>query len=122
MGLSSKNKEETFDNIVTFTNLLQNQFSTNIKVFRSDNGTEFLNKRINLFCNDKGITHQTSCVYSPQQNGVVERKHRHILNISRSLLFEAGLPLKLVLGRCCSHFSFLNKQDAYLCSLGSISI
>jgi transposase InsO family protein len=47
--------------------------------------TEFLFK--------KGIVHQTSYPYTPQQNGAVERKHRHLLSVARSLLFQGGLPL-----------------------------
>lgn len=58
---------------------------------RSDNGTEFL--VLSSYFKDKGIVHQTSCVNTPQQNGRVERKHRHILNVARALLFQASLPV-----------------------------
>ncbi|KAJ0853260.1 putative RNA-directed DNA polymerase [Helianthus annuus] len=64
------------------------------EVFRSDNGTEFVNSKMSDFCKSKGILHQTSCSYTPQQNGVVERKHRHLLNTARALMFQSNLPLK----------------------------
>ncbi|XP_076915559.1 uncharacterized protein LOC143574955 [Bidens hawaiensis] len=69
------------------------KFSQNIKVVRSDNGTEFVNNQTKNFFKDNGVLHQTSCTYSPQQNGVVERKHRHLLNVARSLPFQGGIPL-----------------------------
>lgn len=72
---------------------VQNQFSTTIKVFRSDNGSEFLNVSLSNILSSLGIIHQRSCVYTPQQNGKVERKHRHLLNTARALRFHASLPL-----------------------------
>lgn len=60
----------------------------------SDNGTEFVNNQMSCFCFENGVIHQTTCVYTPQQNRVVERKHMHILNVARSLLFQSGVPIK----------------------------
>lgn len=59
---------------------------------RSDNGTEFM--VLLSYFKKLGIVHQTSCVNTPQQNGRVERKHMHILNVARAILFQANLPVK----------------------------
>lgn len=82
-----KSKTEVLENIESFCNLLLNQFKVNVKTFRSDNGSEFVNQNMSNFLSHRGIIHQTSCSYTPQQNGVVERKHRHLLNVARSLTF-----------------------------------
>ncbi|GKD09074.1 retrovirus-related pol polyprotein from transposon TNT 1-94 [Tanacetum coccineum] len=47
----------------------------------------------NMF-NDLGIVHQTSYGHTPQQNGITERKHRRLLNVARSLMFQGGIPLR----------------------------
>lgn len=68
------------------------QFDKKVKTVRTDNGTEFTCMR--SYFAENGITHHTSCVDTPQQNGRVERKHRHILNVARALLFQAQLPTR----------------------------
>jgi hypothetical protein len=86
-----KHKSETRSKLIGFINLIETQYNTKIKVIRSDNGVEFL---MPDFYSSKGILHQRSCVETPQQNGRVERKHQHLLNVARALLFHSHLPKK----------------------------
>ncbi|KAL0368437.1 UNVERIFIED_CONTAM: hypothetical protein Scaly_1062600 [Sesamum calycinum] len=67
------------------------QFDKYIKVVRSDNVTGFTTLR--TYFEEIGIEFQTSCVDTPQQNGRVEHKRRHILNMGRALRFQANPPL-----------------------------
>lgn len=76
-----------------FIVFIQKQFKTTIKAIRMDNGTEFCNNFIDSFQKSFGIIHQLSFVYTPQRNGLVERKHRHLLNCARALRFHASLPI-----------------------------
>jgi len=77
------------------------QFNAKVKTMRSDNALELgLNREATAYFLSKGIIHQTSCVATPQQNGVVGRKHKHLLETSRALLFHSGLPLKYWGGVC----------------------
>lgn len=78
----------------SFVNMVETQFNKKVKQVRTDNGLEFQSKEMMNFYNEKGIILQTTCPYTPQQNGVVERKHRYILEMARALRFHAGLPLK----------------------------
>lgn len=89
-----KTKDEVFDVFCSFIHLISNQFGIKIKTVRSDNGTEFVNKKMSGMFSDLGIIHQTSCTHTPQQNGIAERKHRHLLNVARSLMFQGGIPLR----------------------------
>ena len=78
--------------IRNFITMIERQFSQKVKRIRSDNGTEFT--CLTRFFQEQGIIHETSCVHTPQQNGRVERKHRHIFNIVRALRFQASLPIE----------------------------
>jgi hypothetical protein len=66
----------------------QNEFGLRIKKIRSDNGTEFKNSQIEGFIEDEGIKHKFTSPYTPQQNGVVQRKNRTLLDMARTMLDE----------------------------------
>lgn len=70
----------------------ERKFGKSVKIIRSDNGTEFM--CLTSYFQECDIIYQTSCVDTPQKNGRVERKHRHILNVARACLFQSHLPIK----------------------------
>lgn len=72
--------------------MTERQFQQKVLTARSDNESEFL--CLSDFFQKNGINHETSCVGILQQNGRVERKHRHILNVGRALRFQANLPIE----------------------------
>ena len=91
-------KSEVRTVLPNFCTMVHWQFGKLVKIVRSDNGSEFL--CLSHYFRENCILHQTSCVATPQQNGRVERKHKHILNVSRSLLFQSNLPTKFWGGKC----------------------
>jgi hypothetical protein len=86
-----QHKSQTKSLIQAFFNLVQTQFKSKVKCLRSDNGLEF---KMDDFFSAQGTIHHLSCVETPQQNAIVERKHQHLLNVARSLRFQSHLPLK----------------------------
>jgi transposase InsO family protein len=64
----------------------QNEFELKIKKVRSDNGTELKNTGVEEFLGEEGIKHEFSVPYTPQQNGVVERKNRTLIEAARIML------------------------------------
>ena len=87
-----KHKSETQATVIDFANEVQRCFEKTIKAIRSDNGTEFKNYTLDEFLSDEGIKHQYSTPYTPQQNGVAERKNRTLMDVARTMLAEFKSP------------------------------
>ena len=84
-------KDETFNNLMILFRKLENLYHLPIRRIRSDNETEFKNARMTEFCNDKGVLHEFSAPYTPQQNGVAERKNRTLIETARTMLVDSKL-------------------------------
>ncbi|XP_074297003.1 uncharacterized protein LOC141627673 [Silene latifolia] len=88
-------KSNAFGFIKSFIPMVQTQFDKKVKIIRSDKAFKLGTSDITAkFLVDNGILHQTSCFHTPQQNGVVERKHKHLLETARALKFQSNLPTK----------------------------
>jgi len=85
-----QNKTRVSSTIIHFPHMVQTQFHANITMVRSDNSTEFLKSTCFGFFSVKGVVYQKSIVGTPQQNGVAERKHRHLLGTVRAVRFQPG--------------------------------
>ncbi|KAK1661354.1 hypothetical protein QYE76_049513 [Lolium multiflorum] len=87
-----KSKDETHREFIVFAKKAQRMYESEIKAIRTDNGTEFKNYTMREFVDDEGIKHEFSAPYTPQQNGVVERKNRTIIEMARTMLSEFNSP------------------------------
>ncbi|KAJ9536815.1 hypothetical protein OSB04_un000039 [Centaurea solstitialis] len=79
--------------IISFIKSVQVRLQLPIQVIRTDNGTEFKNRKLYSFLDSVGITHTFSAVRTPQQNGIVERKNRTLVEAARTMLAFSKLPL-----------------------------
>ena len=68
------------------------QFNAKLFVFRTDNAREYLDSSFQQFLESRGIIHQTSCVCTPQQNGIAERKNGLIIAIACALMLQMNVP------------------------------
>jgi len=75
-----------------FYNEIKNQFEISIRILHSDNGRKYLSHSFKKFMVSHDILYQTSCAYTPQQNGVAERKNRHLVETTYTLLIHGEVP------------------------------
>ncbi|KAK2966380.1 hypothetical protein RJ640_021524 [Escallonia rubra] len=87
-----KNRSEVFAHFSAFCAEIKTQFNVHVHILRSDNAKEYMSGSFQNYMNQHGILHQSSCTDTPAQNGVAERKNRHLLETARALLFQMKVP------------------------------
>ncbi|CAN0870173.1 Retrovirus-related Pol polyprotein from transposon TNT 1-94 [Linum grandiflorum] len=90
-----REKSETPQTFQEFYDMILTQFNTKIQVLKTDNAHDYFNSVLGTYLSQKGIIHCSSCVDTPQQNGIAERKNRHLLETARALLFTNQVPKHL---------------------------
>ncbi|GJS30506.1 retrovirus-related pol polyprotein from transposon TNT 1-94 [Tanacetum coccineum] len=88
-----RSKDETPEVLKDFLTMIQRNLQALVIYVRTDRGTEFLNKTLNAFFKEEGIEHQTSTPRTPEQNGVVERRNRTLVEAARTMLSASKLPV-----------------------------
>ncbi|GJV94029.1 retrovirus-related pol polyprotein from transposon TNT 1-94 [Tanacetum coccineum] len=90
-----RSKDEAPDFIIKFLKMIQVRLKVPVRRIRTDNGTEFFNQTLCEYYEKVGISHETSVACSPQQNGVVERRNRTLIEAARTMLIYAKALLFL---------------------------
>uniref|UniRef100_A0A2N9FVX2 Integrase catalytic domain-containing protein n=1 Tax=Fagus sylvatica TaxID=28930 RepID=A0A2N9FVX2_FAGSY len=88
-----KHKSDAFSTFTQFKLMAEKHHQSSIHFLRTDCGGEFTSNEFNSFCANTGIIHHLTCPHTPQQNGVAERTHRHLVQCTLALLSQSGLPL-----------------------------
>ena len=86
-------KSQVLSSFIHFKNTMENLLNAKVKTLRTDCGSEYTKHEFTNFCSQSGIFYQFTCPHTSQQNGVAERKHRHIVDISLTLISHSSLPL-----------------------------
>lgn len=108
-----KEKSEAFNHFKIFKKKVETEAGKNIKCLRTDRGGEYTSTDFSDYCKENGIRRQLTTAYTPQQNGIAERKNRTVMNMVRSLLSTRKVPRIFwpeavkwtfyVLNRCPTH-------------------
>lgn len=101
-----KDKDEALGVFRKFRLLVENETGEKMKVLRTDRGGEFFSKQFEAYCDESGLRHHFTAPYSPQQNGVVERRNRTVVEMIRSMLSSMEIP-KVLWGEAARHATYI---------------
>ncbi|GJV97681.1 zinc finger, CCHC-type containing protein [Tanacetum coccineum] len=87
-------KDQAFDTFKEYKKTIENELRTTLKMLRTDRGGEFTSNEFTQYCKENGIARQLTAPYSPQQNGVVERRNRTIMSTTRCMMKATNMPQK----------------------------
>ncbi|RVW22827.1 Retrovirus-related Pol polyprotein from transposon RE1 [Vitis vinifera] len=107
-----KTKDEVNLLFQNFHKMIETQYNAKVRVLRSDNGGEYQSSDLQKYLKGHDIIHQTSCSYTPQQNGVVGWKNRHLLEVVRASLIAAKIPISYW-GEAVTSAVYLINQGEY---------
>ena len=106
MDHSNEGKSEAFTKFKMFKNVTEQEAVTTIKTFRTDRGGEFTSQEFNYFCVESGLKRHLTAPYSPQQNGVFERRNGTLLEMTRSIFKHMNVP-NWLWGEAVRHATYL---------------
>lgn len=106
-----KDKSEAFTKFKTMKSLVEQETEEKIQTFRTDRGGEFTSNEFNTFCENSGVKRHLTAPYTLQQNGVVERRNRTLLEMTRSMLKHRSMP-NWFWGEAIRHSAYLLNRIA----------
>ncbi|BBG97705.1 hypothetical protein Prudu_006917, partial [Prunus dulcis] len=115
-----KNKHNVASILPELCRMVSTQFHALVKVFRTDNGGEYVNNTLTSFFRAQGIIHQTTTPFTPQQNGVSERKNRQLLEVACSLVLDMSVPI--IFGGMLLVLDFKTPHDVFGDHVSPVSV
>lgn len=106
-----REKSEAFEKFKRFRTLVEQETRGRIRTFRTDRGGEFTSTEFKSYCDSAGIARHLTAPYSPQQNGIVERRNRTLLEMTRSILKHMEVP-NFLWGEAVRHATYLINRIA----------
>ncbi len=104
-----KTKDMVMDAYLNWEAFVVNKYNAKVKFFHTDNGGEYTGKVFEALLMERGIMHETTAPYTPEHNGVAERKNRSLLEAARCMLIHAGMELR-----------FWAEAVAYACDISNV--